>query len=141
MNTTSRSTTPSTDDQVRKAYLFPANAEVVSAEFARKLEEQLNNTPAEKASESPTDLVIKAAQPMHEGGFRVVGPNLADGRITTWYMGSISEAKNFAEGIAAQMDSEYDILEYVGTVRQVLLAPRPIEWVPADKKAEATPPI
>lgn len=62
-------------------------------------------------------------------GFRVVGPNLADGRVSTWYMQSLEEAKSFAEGIAKQCDAEYDILQFVGTIRQIPMPPRPIEWL------------
>lgn len=62
-------------------------------------------------------------------GFRVVGPNTADYSISTWYMSTLDEARRFAEGIAKNVDAEYDILQYVGTVRQKPLDPRPVEFV------------
>jgi hypothetical protein len=67
-------------------------------------------------------------------GFRVKGPNTADGRIHIWYMPTLEEAQTFAENIAKEVDAEYDIYEYVGSVRQIPLEPRPIEFVPAVKK-------
>lgn len=73
-------------------------------------------------------------------GYRVIGPNTADGRITTWYPATLAEAKTFAESIAKEMDAEYDILLYVGTVRQVPLEPRPVEWVEAASPQETASP-
>jgi len=68
-------------------------------------------------------------------GFRVVGPNLSDYRESVWYFPTLQEARKFAEGIALEVDDEYDIFQYVGTVRQVPLPPRPLEWVePQPKK-------
>lgn len=66
-------------------------------------------------------------------GFRVVGPNLANYQISTWYFASLQEARAFAEGIAKQVDAEYDILQYVGVVRQKPLESRPLEFVEAIK--------
>lgn len=66
-----------------------------------------------------------------QSGFRVVGPNLANYQQSTWYYPTLEEAKRFAEHMANEVDAEYDILQYVGTVRQVVLPPRPIEFVPA----------
>jgi hypothetical protein len=64
-------------------------------------------------------------------GFRVVGPNTAYYRQSTWYFPTLEEAKKFCETIAQDVDAEYDILQYVGTVRQVPVPPRPVEWVEA----------
>ncbi len=69
-------------------------------------------------------------------GFRVVGPNLADGSVTTWYMETLEEARKFADGIAQRCDAEYDILQYVGTVRQVPLPLRPLEWLETPEKSQ-----
>ena len=63
--------------------------------------------------------------------FRVVGPNASDYTRTTWYFPTLEEAKKFCEHIAQDVDAEYDILQYIGTVRQVPVPPRPIEWVEA----------
>lgn len=65
-------------------------------------------------------------------GYRVVGPNTADYKISTWYFPTFKEAEQFCNHIAADVDAEYDILKYVGTVRQKPLEPRPVEYVPAE---------
>jgi hypothetical protein len=47
-------------------------------------------------------------------------------------MPTFEEAKRFAENIAQEVDAEYDILQYIGTVRQVVVPSRPIEFVKAE---------
>lgn len=61
----------------------------------------------------------------------MVGPNTSDYQRTTWYFPTLEEARNFCENIAKEVDAEYDVLQYIGTVRQKPLEPRPIEWVEA----------
>lgn len=65
------------------------------------------------------------------GGFRVVGPCLGSYQQTTWRFPSLSEARKFAESIAQSVDAEYHIFQHVGTVRQVPLPPRPVEYLEA----------
>lgn len=65
------------------------------------------------------------------GGFRVVGPNTSDYRQSTWRFPTLLEARRFAEGIAQTVDAEYHIFQHVGTVRQVPLPPRPVEYLEA----------
>ena len=62
-------------------------------------------------------------------GFRVVGPNSLNGRIEVWSLPDLEKAKEFAEMMAKDVDAEYDILRFVGTVRQVPLEPRPLEFI------------
>lgn len=71
-------------------------------------------------------------------GFRVVGPNTADYREHTWYFPSLEEARRFADNIAADLDAEYDIFQYIGTVRQVPRPTRPIEFVASGSPTDAT---
>lgn len=71
-------------------------------------------------------------------GYRVVGPNIYNYSQSTWYFPTLEEAKGFCEGIAKDLDAEYDILKFVGTIRQVPLPTRPIEWVEA---TDQLPPV
>lgn len=64
-----------------------------------------------------------------KSGFRVVGPNTSNYQQSTWYFSTLEEAKKFCETIALDVDAEYDILKYIGTMRQVPVPPRPVEWV------------
>lgn len=64
------------------------------------------------------------------GGFRVVGPNTNDGEIHIWYFPDFDRAKSFATHIASEVDAEYDIFEYKGSVRQEKPKPRPVEFIP-----------
>ncbi len=61
-------------------------------------------------------------------GFRVIGPNTADGKESTWYMPTIGEANSFAEQLAKTTDKEVDVCKYLGSFRK---AKPPIEFVPA----------
>lgn len=81
------------------------------------------------------DRLVRPLDTKLRSGYRVVGPNTADYRQSTWYMPTLEEAKRFANHIAAEVDAEYDILKYVGSVRQVPLPPRPIEWVEAKRSS------
>lgn len=62
-------------------------------------------------------------------GFRVRGPNAADYRIHDWYFPTLDAAKTFAEHIAADVDAEYEIFQYIGSVRQEVVPPRPLEFI------------
>jgi len=67
-------------------------------------------------------------------GYLVVGPNTSDYRQSTWYFPTLEESKKFCEAIAKEVDAEYDILKFIGTVRQVPLPTRPLEWMEAEKQ-------
>lgn len=61
--------------------------------------------------------------------FWVLGPNSHNYQPTQWYFSTLEEAKKFCETMAQDIDGEYDILQFIGTVRQVPVPSRPIEWV------------
>lgn len=61
--------------------------------------------------------------------YRVVGPNSLNGKMEVWALPDLEKAKEFAEIMAKDVDAEYDILRFVGTVRQVPLEPRPLEFI------------
>jgi hypothetical protein len=64
--------------------------------------------------------------------YQVRGPNLADYRISTWYYDELDGplgARAFADRMANEVDTEYEILEVIGIVRQIPLPPRPLEFV------------
>lgn len=68
-----------------------------------------------------------------KSGFRVVGPNTSDLRESTWYFPTLKEARHFCEHIALEVDAEYDIFQFIGTVRQEPAPKRPIQWIAAKK--------
>lgn len=59
-----------------------------------------------------------------------MGPNTLDLQQHTWYFPSMEDARRFCENIASEVDAEYDIFQYIGTVRQIPLPPRPLEFLP-----------
>ncbi len=64
-------------------------------------------------------------------GFRVVGPNTSDYEKSIWYFKTLEEAKTFAFGIAADVDAEYEIYQYVGSIGQIPTPTRPIQFIGA----------
>ena len=65
-------------------------------------------------------------------GFSVVGPNTLNLEEHIWYCPTLEDARRLADSLAAQVDAEYEIYQYIGAVRQVVVPPRPIEFVPAE---------
>lgn len=65
-------------------------------------------------------------------GYRVIGPNVSNYQSSTWTFETLDLAKTFAIGMVNEVDVEYDILKYVGSIRQKPKKLRPIEWVEAE---------
>lgn len=69
-------------------------------------------------------------------GFRVVGPNTNNYRESNWYFPTLESAEAFARHIAEEVDAEYDIFQYIGTIRQIPLPPRQIEFMKPEPKPQ-----
>lgn len=61
-------------------------------------------------------------------GYRVVGHNTSNGALHSWYMGSLEDAKEFAEQLSATTGQEVDVCKYIGSYRP---KEAPTEFVPA----------
>ena len=66
-------------------------------------------------------------------GYRVIGHNTADGRLSDWYFPTLEDANNFAKQLAQETGKEADVTKYLGSWRR---AKPPIEFVKAEDVAE-----
>ena len=61
-------------------------------------------------------------------GYRVIGNNTADGRLSSWYFPDLENANSFAKQLAKETKKEVDVVKYLGSWR---VAEPPTEFVPA----------
>jgi hypothetical protein len=67
-------------------------------------------------------------------GFRVYGPTLyGNGEKHLWYFTTLKEAEHFCRCNCPSTEGEYEILKFVSRCR---IAPRPVEFIPADDAIE-----
>ena len=52
-----------------------------------------------------------------KSGYRVIGPNTADGSLHSWYFASEKDANRFAEHLASKVYAEIEVCKFVSIFR------------------------
>lgn len=55
-----------------------------------------------------------------KSGYRVIGPNTADGALHSWYFPSEEDANRFAKDLAISTDQEIEVCKFVSCWRSVI---------------------
>ena len=59
-------------------------------------------------------------------GYRVIGANTADGRLSVWYYPTEEDASSFAKFLAETTGLEVDVVKYIGSWKRQEI---PVEYI------------